>query len=97
MCNGNLRMLEFVVLQFFVIVILPNNTVGTPQFPAVGVKSVLSSAVGCSSAPFKGESTAFVQFGLESTESGGEDCLVLLRHEVISVADILHVSRRLRI
>jgi hypothetical protein len=92
------RTLELVVLQFLVIVILPNNGVGTPELPAVGAASVRCSADGCSVAPSKGEPAAFiVLFGLESTEYVGEDSLVLSRHAANAPAHVLQLSRRLRI
>ena len=37
------RSLELLVLQFFVVVILPNNAVGTPDLPAVGAKKVIGA------------------------------------------------------
>jgi hypothetical protein len=93
-----IRTLGLIVLQFFVIVILPNNEVGTPELPAVGAASVLCSAGSCSVAPCKGESAAFAMlFGLEGTEYVGQDSLVLSRHGAISAADVLQLSRRLRI
>jgi hypothetical protein len=93
-----MRALEMVVLQFLVIVVLPNNGVGTPELPAVGATSVRCSADGCSTAPSKGEPATFVLlFRLESTEYVGEDFLVFSRHAAISAADVLQLSRRLRI
>jgi hypothetical protein len=93
-----MRTLGLIVLQFLVIVILPNNGVGTHELPAVGATSVRCSADGCSVAPSKGEPAAFVfLFGLESTEYVGEDVLVLSRRAAISAVDILQLSRRLRI
>ena len=93
-----MRTLELVVLQFLVIVVLPNNGVGTPELPAVGAASVLCGAGSCSVAPSKGEPPAFaVLFGLESTQNVSEYVLVLSRHAAIAAADVLQLSRRLRI
>ena len=93
-----MRTLELVVLQFLVIVVLPNNGVGTPELPAVGAATVLCSAGSYSVSPSKGEPAAFlVLFGLESTEYVGKDSLELSWHAAISAADVLQLSRRLRI
>lgn len=38
-----MRSLELIILQFFVVVIMPNNAVGTPDLPAVGAKKVAAA------------------------------------------------------
>jgi hypothetical protein len=92
------RTLELIVLQFLVMVILPNNEVGTPELPAVGAKQVVCSADSCSVAPSTGELAAFVvQCGLDRTEYVGDCSLMASRNAAISAADVLQLSRRLRI
>jgi|SRR5579863_1177155 len=44
--RATLRSLELIILQFLVVVIMPNNEVGTPDLPAVGAKKV-TTATGC--------------------------------------------------
>lgn len=96
--SATIRSLGLIVLQFFVIVILPNNVVGTSALPAVGAASVRCGADAWSIAPFKGEPAAiFVLIGLESPGYVGEHSLVFSRIAAFSAADTLQISRRLRI
>jgi hypothetical protein len=93
-----MRTLELIVLQFLVVVIVPNNQVGTPELPTVVAQRLHSSAASCSVAPSKGQPAAFAMlFGLESTEYVGQEFLALSRRAAISAADVLQLSRRLRI
>jgi hypothetical protein len=90
--------LELIALQFLVVVILPNNDVGTPELPAVGAKKVASSVDSCSVAPSTGEPAAsLVLFGFDGAECVGEYTLVLSQQAAIPVADVLQFSRRLQI
>lgn len=92
-----MRTLELIVLQFLVIVILPNNAVGTAELPSVVAKRVQCSAGGCSVTTSKAKPAAFVfLFGHERTRYVGAHSLAL-RHAAISTADVLQLSRRLRI
>lgn len=47
-----MRTLAFVILQFFVVVVLPND-VGTPELPAVGARRVAAKAICRSISPSK--------------------------------------------
>jgi hypothetical protein len=44
--RASMQSLEFIILQFLVAVILPNNAVGTSDLPAVGAKKVVGGT-GC--------------------------------------------------
>ena len=93
-----MRTLEFIVLQFLVVVILPDNAVGTPELPAVGAKKVACSADSCSVAPSPGEpATALNLFGFDLAICVSEHSLVESRSAAHSGTDALHLSRRLRI
>jgi hypothetical protein len=92
-----MRTLELIVLQFLVIVILPNNEVGTQELPAVGANKVLCSAGNYSVAPSKGKPAAVaVLLGHEPTTYVVGHSLVL-RHAAIRAADVLQLVPRLRI
>ena len=92
-----MRTLEFIVLQFLVVVILPNNQVGTPELPTVVAQRLLCSARSCSDAPTKGKPAAFaIRLGHERTMYVGGHSLAS-RRAAISAADVLQLSRRLRI
>jgi hypothetical protein len=94
-----IRALELIILQFLVVVILPNNEVGTPELPAVGAAKVSCSAGNCSIAPAKDKlSASVVLFVHDCTTFVGDHSLVASRHAAITAADdILQLSRRLRI
>ncbi|MBI3861003.1 MAG: hypothetical protein HY290_03825 [Planctomycetia bacterium] len=47
------RSLELIILQFLIVVILPNNDVGTPELPAVGAKVVRGAQGSRSVSPVK--------------------------------------------
>jgi hypothetical protein len=92
-----MRTLELIVLQFLVIVILPNNVVGTPELPTVLAKRVVCSSGNCSVASSKGKLAVFVvRFGHERTTCVGGRSLAS-RHASLLAADLLPLSRRLRI
>ncbi len=92
-----MRTLELIVLQFLVIVILPNNGIGTSELPAVGAKRVLCRAGNCSVASTTGTPGAVaVLFERDRTTHVGSRSLVS-RQAAIPAADILQLSRRLRI
>jgi hypothetical protein len=92
-----IRTLELIVLQFLVIVILPNNVVGTSELPTVVAKRVVCSSGNRSVAPSKGKRAAFVVlFGHERTIYVGGHSLSS-RHTAVPVADVLPLARRLRI
>jgi hypothetical protein len=93
-----MRTLELVVLQFLVVVILPDNAVGTPELPAVGARKVLCSANSYSIAPSHGEPPAVLDlFVLDVATCVGDYSLVVSRQAASSAADVLQFSRRLRI
>ncbi len=93
-----LRMLELILLQFLVVVILPDNAVGTQDLPAVRAKKVLCSAANCSVAPSSGESPAVLDlFALQLATCAGDYSLPMSRNAAGSAADVLQLSRRLRI
>jgi hypothetical protein len=93
-----MRTLEFIVLQFLVVVILPDNAVGTPDLPAVGAKKVACSADSCSVAHSRGEPAAALGlFGPDLAICIGEHSLVESRPPASSAAGVLPLWRRLRI
>jgi|SRR5579863_2867887 len=93
-----IRALELVVLQFLVVVILPNNEVGTQELPAVGAVKVSCSAGNHSVAPAKDKLAAsLVLFVHDCTTYVGDHPLVVSRQAAISAADVLQLSRRLRV
>ena len=93
-----MRTLEIIVLQFFVVVILPNNEVGTQELPAVGARKVSCSAGNSSVAPDKDKPAAsVVLFVHDCTTYVGDHSLVVSRLAAISAGDVLQLSRRLRI
>jgi hypothetical protein len=96
--SAAMRSLELILLQFLVIVILPNNEVGTPELPAVGAKSVLCSEDGCSAAPAKDMPAACnLLFVHDCTTCVDDHCLLVSRQAAIPAADVLQLSQRLRI
>ncbi len=96
--RGVMRTLAFIVFPFLVVVVLPNNEVGTSDLPAVGARSVLGNADGCSMTPSKGAPAVFVvALGLDGMEYVRQNALVLSPNPANPAADILQLSRRLRI
>lgn len=92
------RTLAFIALQFLVVVILPDNAVGTPDLPAVGAKKVACSADSCSVAPSHGEPAAPLDlFAFDLATRVGDHSLIVSRHAASCAADVLQLSRRLRI
>ena len=92
------RTLELIVLQFLVVVILPDNAVGTPELPAVGAKKVACSADSYSVASSHGEPAAPLDlFVFDLTTCIGDHPLVASRHAANYAARVLQLSRRLRI
>jgi hypothetical protein len=92
------RTLELIVLQFLVVVILPDNAVGTPDLPAVGAKKVACSADSSSVAPSHGEPAAPLDlFVFDLATCVGDLSLVESRPAASCAASVLQLSRRLRI
>jgi hypothetical protein len=92
------RTLELIVLQFLVVVILPDNAVGTQDLPAVGAKKVACRAASCSVAPSGGEPAALLDpIALDRTMCIGDHSLALSQHPANYAAEALQFSRRLRI
>lgn len=93
-----LRMLELILLQFLVVVILPDNAVGTHDLPAVGAKRIVCGADDCGVAPSSGALPAVLDlFAIQLTTCAGDDSLAVSRHATSSVADVLQFTRRLRV
>jgi hypothetical protein len=88
--------LALMALQFLVVVILPDNAVGTSELPAVGVRKVVCSTDSGSVAPSGGQPAAVSNLLVHDLAiCVGDHFLVESRRAQTRAADSLQLSKRL--
>ena len=95
--RGTLRSLELIVLQFLVIVILPNNDVGTSELPAISAQKVAAATGSRPVLPSQGKRAPVVAKVRHELPQGVGGRAAQLRLPLPPHAAALQLSQRLRI